>query len=78
MRKELKLLFSKPKYDVFRKCVSISILDFILFNKEPDFYSCFHINKLNVLIVNDKRFDDLKRSSDNPGYQQKLLEEYGI
>ncbi len=31
------------KYDVLKKCVSISILDFILFDKEPDFYSCFHI-----------------------------------
>ena len=31
------------KYDVLKKCVSISILDFALFKKEADFYSCFHI-----------------------------------
>ena len=31
------------KYNVFKKCVSISILDFILFEGENDFYSCFHI-----------------------------------
>lgn len=30
-------------YRVFKKCVSISILDFILFQGEEDFYSCFHI-----------------------------------
>ena len=31
------------KYNVFKKCVSISILDFILFENENEFYSCFHI-----------------------------------
>lgn len=31
------------KYNVFKKCVSISILDFILFENETEFYSCFHI-----------------------------------
>ncbi|RKI40310.1 hypothetical protein D7V86_11735 [bacterium D16-51] len=36
------------------------------------------INKPNVLLVNDNRFDDLKCSADNPDYQQRLLEEYGI
>ncbi|MDE7001523.1 MAG: Rpn family recombination-promoting nuclease/putative transposase [Lachnospiraceae bacterium] len=30
-------------YDVLKKCVSISILDFILFENEPEFYSRFHI-----------------------------------
>ncbi len=30
-------------YDVLNKCVSISILDFVLFENEPDFYSRFHI-----------------------------------
>ncbi len=30
-------------YDVLKKCVSISILDFILFEGEPEFYSRFHI-----------------------------------
>ena len=31
------------KYDTLQKCVSISILDFILFEKETEFYSRFHI-----------------------------------
>ena len=31
------------KYSVFKKCVNISILDFVLFEQESDFYSCFHI-----------------------------------
>ncbi|MCI8283837.1 MAG: Rpn family recombination-promoting nuclease/putative transposase [Firmicutes bacterium] len=30
-------------YTVFKKCVSISILDFKLFHDTEDFYSCFHI-----------------------------------
>lgn len=30
-------------YDAFKKCVSISILDFILFEDTKSFYSCFHI-----------------------------------
>jgi len=33
------------KYNVFKKCVSISILDFILFKEETEFYSCFHIRE---------------------------------
>ena len=33
------------KYDVLKKCVSISILDFILFKEEADFYSCFHLRE---------------------------------
>ena len=33
------------KYDVLKKCVSISILDFNLFKEEPGFYSCFHIRE---------------------------------
>ena len=33
------------KYDVLKKCVSISILDFTLFKKEAGFYSCFHIRE---------------------------------
>lgn len=36
------------------------------------------INKLNTLLVSEKRFDDLTLSSNNPEYQQKLLKEYGI
>ncbi|KAI4452818.1 hypothetical protein C823_007403 [Eubacterium plexicaudatum ASF492] len=31
------------KYDVLKKCVSISILDFILFENQSEFYSRFHI-----------------------------------
>lgn len=31
------------KYDVLKKCVSISILDFILFENQENFYSRFHI-----------------------------------
>nr|WP_300837760.1 Rpn family recombination-promoting nuclease/putative transposase [uncultured Acetatifactor sp.] len=31
------------KYDVLKKCVNISILDFVLFQGEPEFYSCFHL-----------------------------------
>ena len=30
-------------YDVLKKCVSISILDFVLFENQPEFYSRFHI-----------------------------------
>lgn len=36
------------------------------------------INKLNALLVSNKCFDDLTRSSNNPEYQEKLLDEYGI
>ena len=35
----------KQNYGVFKKCVSISILDFKLFPEEEDFYSCFHIRE---------------------------------
>ncbi len=35
----------KQSYDVFKKCVSISILDFDLFHGETEFYSCFHIRE---------------------------------
>lgn len=35
------------KYDVFKRCVSISILDFTLFDDTDDFYSCFHIREDN-------------------------------
>jgi len=36
---------SGESYNVFKKCVSISILDFILFPEEMEFYSCFHIRE---------------------------------
>ncbi len=32
-------------YAVFKKCVSISILDFVLFKDETEFYSRFHISE---------------------------------
>lgn len=32
-------------YTVFKKCVSISILNFSLFKEENEFYSCFHIKE---------------------------------
>ncbi len=42
-------------YDVFKKCVSISILDFELFKGEPEFYSCFHIREdSRSLLLTDK------------------------
>ena len=31
------------KYNVFKRCVSISILDFTLFDDTDEFYSCFHL-----------------------------------
>ena len=34
-------------YNKFKKCVSISILDFKLFDDTEDFYSCFHITEDN-------------------------------
>ena len=34
-------------YSVFKKCVSISILDFTLFQEDTEFYSCFHIREDN-------------------------------
>ncbi len=30
-------------YTIFKKCVSISILDFQLFSDTAEYYSCFHI-----------------------------------
>ncbi len=32
-------------YNVFKKCINISILDFKLFPGEVEFYSCFHIRE---------------------------------
>ena len=32
-------------YNVFKKCINISILDFKLFPDEMEFYSCFHIRE---------------------------------
>ena len=36
-------IHSGEDYTVFKRCVSISILDFDLFADESEFYSCFHI-----------------------------------
>lgn len=42
-------------YDVFKKCVNISILDFTLFPKEEEFYSCFQVmEKTRYFIYTDK------------------------
>ena len=46
-------------YSVFKKCISISILDFILFTQkqkgEQEFYSCFHIREdTRNFILTDK------------------------
>ena len=42
-------------YTVFKKCVSISILDFKLFEHDPEFYSCFHIREdLRHFLYTDK------------------------
>ena len=38
-------IHSGENYAVFKKCVSISILDFELFKNTPEFYSCFHIRE---------------------------------
>lgn len=46
---------SGQDYDVFKKCVSISILDFDLFRGEKEFYSCFHVREdtRDVLYFDD-------------------------
>lgn len=36
------------------------------------------INTLNQRLISDNRFDDLKRSVNDPDFQQLLLKEYGI
>ena len=49
-------------YTVFKKCVSISILDFKLFEQEPEFYSCFHIREdsRNFLYTDKMEFHVLE------------------
>ncbi len=49
-------------YTVFKKCVSISILDFKLFESEPEFYSCFHIREdsRNFLYTDKMEFHVLE------------------
>lgn len=41
----------KDSYRVFKKCVSISILNFDLFREDNEFYSCFHIREDNRHFV---------------------------
>ena len=63
-------------YDKFKKCVSISILDFKLFDDTKDFYSCFHITEdtRHTLYTDKMEFhvlelpklpEELKDDSDN-------------
>ena len=49
-------------YTVFKKCVSISVLDFKLFEHEPEFYSCFHIREdsRNFLYTDKMEFHVLE------------------
>ena len=49
-------------YTLFKKCVSISILDFKLFEQEPEFYSCFHIGEdsRNFLYTDKMEFHVLE------------------
>ena len=43
------------KYNVFKKCVSISILNFTLFKDTEAYYSCFHIREdIRNTILTDK------------------------
>lgn len=36
------------------------------------------INKLNTLLIHDKRFNDLERSVNDISFQKQLMSEYGI
>lgn len=49
-------------YGGFKKCVSISILDFTLFADIPEFYSCFHIaeDKRHILYTDKMEFHVLE------------------
>ena len=57
-------------YRVFKKCVDISILDFILFRDEAEFYSCFHIREdtRNFLYTDKMEFHviELPKLPDRP------------
>ncbi len=46
------------RYDMFKKCVSISILDFRLFLDTTEYYSCFHIreDKRNTIYTDKMEF----------------------
>lgn len=36
------------------------------------------INALNLRLIEDFRYEDLKRASKDPAYQEQLLKEYQI
>lgn len=36
------------------------------------------LNKLNLLLLSEARYEDLRRSSEDSEYQKKLLQEYGL
>ena len=36
------------------------------------------INKLNTLLIQDKRFNDLERSVNDISFQKQLMSEYGL
>ncbi len=57
-------IHEEQKYDVFKKCVSISILDFKLFKHTGEYYSCFHIrkNKRNTILMDKMKFHILELS----------------
>ena len=48
-------------YSVFKKCVNISILDFIRFQEDQEFYSCFHIweDTRHILYTDKMEFNVL-------------------
>ena len=37
-----------------------------------------HLNKLNMILLQNKRYDDLERSANDTDFQQQLLREYNI
>ena len=51
-------IHSGENYAVFKKCVSISILDFELFKDQEEFYSSFHIreDQRNFLFTDKMEF----------------------
>ena len=36
------------------------------------------INKLNLLLLGEKRYDDLERCARNEQYREELMERYGL
>ena len=60
-------------YSVFKKCVNISILDFILFQEDQEFYSCFHIweDTRHILYTDKMEFHVLEL----PKLPEKLKED---